>query len=98
VISGNARDGIVAAGGSEALIIGNRIGMDVGGTQDLGNGQAGVKLGISEGFAKIGGPNPGEGNQIANNGKAGVVVFGAVALDNSIRGNRIFRNGGLGID
>ena len=68
------------------------------GTNALGNGFAGVALwnGATSNF--IGGIVAGAGNAIAFNGWAGVVLYDAPTTNNSIRGNSIFSNDGLGID
>jgi hypothetical protein len=65
----------------------------------LGNGGSGVEL-INASSIVIGGVLPGAGTVIANNGLAGVTVRAAnlVATGNSILGNRVFSNAGLGID
>ena len=102
VVSANANYGIFAASGSEASVLGNFIGTDAGGTRDLGNERSGVYLTQAmymapERDARIGGPDAGEGNVIAHNWAAGVAVEDE-SSGNSIRGNRIFRNIGLGID
>ena len=102
VVSANYGYGIYAYSGSEASVLGNFIGTDAGGTRALGNERSGVYLsqGIylgPEHSARIGGTDAGEGNVIAHNGRGGVVVE-AGARGNAIRGNRIFRNEGLGID
>jgi hypothetical protein len=84
--------------GSNALVQGNRIGVDFGGAAILGNGVAGVRAAVSN--ALIGGVGPGEGNVIANSGTAGVDVSPSVT-GVTIRGNSIFNDlhpFALGID
>lgn len=72
----------------------NRIGTDVNGNPSLGNGRFGVH--ISSGpSGPVSNGNRVEDNVIAGNGSAGVAVFAGVG--NSIRRNRLFSNGGLGI-
>jgi hypothetical protein len=46
----------------------------------------------------IGGSSAGEGNRIAYNSRGGVLVQDDSTIRNSIRGNSIFSNAGLGID
>jgi parallel beta-helix repeat protein len=46
----------------------------------------------------LGGVGAGEANVIAYNGDAGVEVQGLSSTSNTIRGNSIFSNGGIGID
>jgi hypothetical protein len=77
-------------------IIGNRIGTNAAGTGALGNAH-GVLVTSSAGN-DIGGVNPGEGNTIAFSTGDGVRVIGASATGNTIRGNSIHSNGGLGVD
>jgi len=101
-----ADDGNIVAGGqfynglelngSGHVVYGNFIGTDRTGTIDLGNLHAGI-VGAGNDLT-IGGVNPGEGNTIAFNaasGYSGILVQGQRVR---IRGNRIYSNGGLGID
>lgn len=78
----------------------NRIGTDQTGTLNLGNETFGIF--ISGGGNTVGGPTAADGNIIAFNGSGGVVVFGfagsSQASGNRIQGNRIFDNGGPGIN
>lgn len=90
-------------------IQGNYIGTNANGQVQAGFGNEGSGIVVGEGDNNlIGGTNIGEGNIIAGNGAAGVRVDGNVidpdnpdvgqSLNNSIIGNSIFGNGGLGID
>jgi CSLREA domain-containing protein/uncharacterized repeat protein (TIGR01451 family) len=92
------------------VIQGNYIGLDAPGINALGNG-IDVEVPASaieiDGASNtiIGGVGANAGNVIANNGDAGVAVLprstipGAeLAVNNSILGNSIYNNGGLGID
>jgi len=96
VISGNGI-GILITGAmtAETHIIGNVIGSSVTGAP-LGNRRAGIIITDSSNNV-IGGTNPGEGNTIAYQEGSGVEITGA-AVNNSILGNSIFDNAGLGID
>lgn len=102
VISGNLSDGIrVYAGANVNVIQGNYIGVAANGSSDLGNKEYGVD--ISQGCVgnSIGGFANGEGNRIAFNDLAGIRVseYGtAYSYNNSLRGNAVFANSGLGID
>lgn len=101
VISANGQNGIrlldIGAIVSDNRIRGNYIGTNAGGGGALGNGANGILIDNINNL--IGGIGAGEGNVIANNAGAGV-TFASTANKNgsSIRGNRIFNNGGLGID
>ena len=77
------------------LVQGNYIGTNKNGTANLGNSYSGVDI-IGAPGNTIGGTSEGEGNTIAHNTGDGVAV--AVATGNTIRGNSIHSNGGLGID
>jgi hypothetical protein len=88
------------------IIGGNRIGTTADGTGALGNGSIVGEFVVS-GFGvsidgasdtMVGGTAIGASNVIANNRRAGVVVFNPPAAGNQIRGNSIFSNDGLGID
>ncbi|MFO1065059.1 MAG: hypothetical protein U0892_14435 [Pirellulales bacterium] len=109
LVSGNGNGGIWV-GDVETVVKGNKIGTDVTGTVPIGN-QAllvsfpgfGNGITVSDGFNTIGGTAPGEGNLIAYNVGAGVVVTGngnpsTNPVGNVIRGNSIYDNTSLGID
>src|ERR1039458_3984585 len=100
VISGNNSYGIFLEdpGTSGNIIQGNIIGADVTGTNALGNSYAGIALWGGATNNSIGGIGAGAGNMIAFNGYAGVNIYDAPTTNNSIRGNSIFSNSGLGID
>jgi len=86
------------AGTSGNLVQGNIIGADSTGTNALGNGTANVLLQLGATNNVIGGTGAGAGNVIAFSGGAGVWVLNTDSVNNAIRGNSIFGNGGLGID
>jgi hypothetical protein len=98
VISGLVGTGIwiFGEGDDENVIQGNSIGLDAFGNP-LGNGQYGIYVTGASGNV-IGGTEPGAGNVIAHNQRAGVHLSGDATLGNTVRGNSIFANGGLGID
>lgn len=88
VISGNAAYGILVWSGDEILIIGNYLGVDVTGTEPLGNSAAGIRLRASASapaYCTVGGLTPGERNILSANG-AGIVVGGH---HNAVLGNFI---------
>ena len=93
VIVHNSAGGINLVG-SDNLVRGNSIGIDAA-NNPAGNFNHGIT--IEDGpFNVIGGTGIGEGNRIAFNGRAGIAVLDSNG--NTIRGNSIFSNGGLGID
>lgn len=107
LISGNTLSGIrfLNNGGTPArsyLIQGNRIGVASDGSP-LGNGTHGIHAESAQDNT-IGGTEAGAGNLIAHNTADGIAVItspslgAAPALRNSILGNAIHSNGGLGID
>lgn len=95
VISGNKEHGILFRSTADGnRIIGNYIGVGVG-LEGLGNGGNGIR--IADGNKnQIGGVGSGEANVIHFNGRSGVSVW--KGNGNTIRGNSINANGGLGID
>jgi hypothetical protein len=101
VISGNVNGGIVFRT-QQNLVQGNFIGTQIDGTSPLGNGMDGVTIvDIRSGSNHtIGGTASGAGNTIAFNRGDGVRVSSleGVNINNVIRGNSIFSNGGLGIN
>jgi titin len=101
-ISGNGRAGIVVQVG-QTVIQGNRIGTAVDGTTALANSSHGIVVTNKGANTEIGGTNAGEGNVIAFNARAGVLIGRdttftvAAANGNSVLGNSIFQNDLLGI-
>jgi parallel beta-helix repeat protein len=105
VISGNIGSGVVITGASATgnVFEQNLIGVAVDGLTAQGNTSYGVSITGGAHGNQVGtlGVNPEtdhNGNTIAYNGQAGVVVLGAATTGNRIRGNSIYANGGLGID
>ena len=94
VISGNQDGGVLIRnpGTSDNLIMGNFIGTNSSGSERLGNA-TGIWLRDSAQGNTIGGPKDGEGNVIANNGFAGILIEGADTTGNTIRGNSIHSGG-----
>ncbi len=97
LISGNTHIGIwIGQNPSNAVVLGNRIGTRADGLDPLPNG-TGIELSSGATGATIGGTAPGEGNVIAFNTGAGIVLKDG-GTNNLIRGNSIHSTGGLGID
>jgi CSLREA domain-containing protein len=94
VISGNTGDGIHLASGDQNTIQGNLIGVAADGTSALGNGGFGIQMNSS--INAVGGSGAGEGNVIANNNGAGIVITGGTG--NGVLGNRFYANASLGIN
>jgi hypothetical protein len=103
VVGGNG-DGIELDDGAFTQIVqGNFVGVGADGVTPAGNRLHGIALkdlGGSPGVSsnQIGGTQSGAGNVVANNGSAGIAIFGnpSVSLqnmNNSILGNSIFNNG-----
>jgi hypothetical protein len=97
VISGNSDHAVILAGSGTTgnAVLGNRIGTDRTGARPLGNGK-GVAVAVGAANNRVGGTEAGAGNLIAHNGGDGVYVVDGTG--NSVLGNRIFANAGLGID
>jgi|RhiMetdeSRZDD1v2_1073273.scaffolds.fasta_scaffold06186_7 IPT/TIG domain-containing protein/S-layer family protein len=98
VISANGGHGIEISRAG-AVVQGNFIGTDAGGTAPLGNFGRGVDIFSVDGIV-VGGTAAGEPNTIAFNGLAGVTVYtsSGTLSGNTIRGNAIFGNSTVGID
>jgi hypothetical protein len=95
VVSGNHSSGVAISGlATGNRVLGNRIGLASPSALPLGNVGDGVR--VSAIGNVIGGTQAGAGNVIAHNGLAGVVIVTGSA--NPVLRNRIFGNGGLGID
>ena len=100
LISANDQSGVFISGSGATgnVLKGNYIGTDAVGTGRLNNNSTGVSITGSNNT--VGGVGSGEGNIIAFNNTAGVWVQSSSpnATGNSIRGNSITENNGLGID
>ncbi len=101
IISGNVSGGIdistvIGNVGGSNQVQGNYIGTDITGTINLGNSGIGVLLSNSPG-SSIGGSVAGAPNIIAFT-VGGVGIGTALGVNNSLLGNSIHSNGGIGID
>jgi hypothetical protein len=99
VVSGNARSGVFDLAGLVG-IFGNRIGVKAHSDDPLPNGASGIFIGPGGYGSFIGSDiiaSTRPGNVIAFNREMGVAIAAGV-FDVSVRGNRIWNNGGLGID
>jgi hypothetical protein len=98
VIGGNAGDGVHISGSSAVsnAVRANKIGTDGSLTINLSNRVNGVWIGTSASGNTIGGTNASLGNQIYNNGGAGIRVVSGT--NNALLGNWITSNRLLGID
>ncbi len=97
LLSGNTGSGIHISGADATnnLIQTNKIGTNAAGDGDLGNDDYGVRFENTPNNT-IGGTGANEGNIIAYNGLAGVIL--ELRDGNTIRRNSIHDNGGLGIE
>lgn len=78
---------------SDAIVMGNRFGLDVTGTSSLGNG-TGISIETPHNF--IGGLGTGDGNTLAGN-TWGIAATAAGASNNWISGNSVTDGGSMGI-
>lgn len=99
LISGNGVGVYLIWASANNRVLGNWIGTDATGSAALGYYGTGVAFEDSASGNQIGGTAPGEANTIAFNGLAvGVARLNSTATGNTIRGNSIHDNLGLGID
>jgi titin len=102
VVAASSGDGLNLTRGA-FTVQGNWVGTDVTGTLDLRNTGSGI-YSSSDSPSLIGGTGPGEANVVAFNGGPGTNTnFGGIvirpnAVGQTIRGNKIYSNTGLGID
>ena len=90
IISGNIEEGILIqnADATGNKIEGNFIGINLLGTQPVGNGSDGVRI-SSASDNTVGGTASGATNVISGSNSDGVEIFGSEATGNKIEGNRI---------
>lgn len=105
VILGARSVGIEIDGASTGTsILGNLIGINAAGTVVHGSGQDGILLENNAASTTIGGTTAGQGNTIVDSGRlsatwqSGIAVASTAGSSNSIIGNTIYDNRGLGID
>ncbi len=105
VIMGSVYAGIEIDGlSSGTSILGNFIGINSTGTMIYGSGEDGILLENGAASTTIGGTTAGQGNTIVDSGrlsttwKSGINVSTSAGASNSIIGNSIYDNRGLGID
>ena len=105
VIMGARSVGIEIDGASTGTsILGNLIGINAAGTVIHGSGQDGILLENNAASTTIGGTTAGQGNTIVDSGRlsatwqSGVSLASTAGSSNSIVGNSIYDNRGLGID
>ena len=105
VIMGARVVGIEIDGASTGTsILGNLIGINAAGTVIQGSGQNGILLENGAASTTIGGTTAGQGNTIVDSGRlsatwqSGVNISSTAGASNSIIGNAIYDNRGLGID
>jgi len=90
LISANGSYGIVVNGASTGTVIeGNRIGTDVTGSADLGNGSGGIHLRSGAASNWIGGSSAAAGNLISGSDYDGIRIEGASTTGNVVAWNRI---------
>jgi hypothetical protein len=103
VIAGNTFDGVSLSGANNNKVLGNCIGVAADGSTLIANSQAGVRIDQGSQHNIIGGDRAagscsGNCNTIAGNTQGGVLIGGAGTTGNTVRGNDIHDNGGLGIN
>ncbi len=93
LISANEKYGVHLAGWdtSSNALLGNKIGTDLNGSQDLGNALDGVRI-FNGKYNAIGGSAAGAGNLISGNDQHGVAITGDTARWNTLQGNKIGTN------
>ena len=99
LISGNLVSGVTlfSIKTDRNVISRNRIGTSIDGAQALGNGADGIRIVFGPSDNQIGGTSE-EGNVIAHNGRAGVMLESESTQRNRITGNQIYSNAGMRID
>ena len=91
IISGNGGNGlwIGGSGTDKNVVSGNYIGVDVTGSDGLGNSSSGIEIQDGAKYNNIGGATPGERNVISGNDGFGIVITGSGTTNNMVKGNYI---------
>lgn len=102
LVSANATRGIYLVNSSRNTLQGNWIGVAANGLSSVPNVFHNIELDMASSGNQIGGSQPGAGNLSANAPAAGGPYAGIRIRDgcinNTLSGNSLFNNGGLGID
>ncbi len=97
VISGNTTFGLVLTDATDSnFVVNNLIGTGANGTSGIGNGASGIAIGYGATNNTIG--DTGQGNTIAHNDAAGILIIDNTTVNNKISSNSIYDNALLGID
>ena len=100
-VYGSVDEGIEIDGstgyGDNNTIIGNWVGVTADGTV-VGNAGDGILISVDAVGNQIGGTGANEGNVVSGSGNAGINVRLGSTTDNSIRGNSVYGNDGIGVD
>jgi len=97
VISGNTTFGLILTDATDSnLVINNFIGLGADALTDLGNRASGIVMAQGTSNNTIGGI--GNGNTIAYNDSAGIVIVDNSTINNKISANSIYNNSYLGIE
>jgi CSLREA domain-containing protein len=89
IISGNDINGVSILSAKSNKVIDNYMGTDKDGDDALGNSQSGVFIGGAASNNAVGGTTAAARNIISANDIDGVIIFGASATGNKVRGNFI---------
>jgi hypothetical protein len=91
-LSANGAFGVLIDASANNRVIGNFIGTNSAGAEDLGNDFVGVAVTLGATQNVIGGSGPGEGNLISGNAGRGIQLEGSATAGNRVIGNRIGTN------
>jgi uncharacterized repeat protein (TIGR01451 family) len=91
ILTGNsdAGLGISGPGSTGNLVLGNYIGTDIFGTDDINNTNQGIRIQLGASNNTIGGAAAGAGNLVSGNAGDGIALIDAATANNVIVGNRV---------
>jgi hypothetical protein len=99
IVALSALKGLVLIDTSDCTVGGNWFGVHPNDPDDDSMGQeVGVRVESGSANNQIGGPEPIDGNTIAHNHSDGVTIAATAGPGNSVLSNRLFNNGGPGIN
>ncbi len=98
VVSSRNAGLLIRLASHNTVVVGNSIGVAPDGVTAMPNGGPGIRIHDLVSGTRIGGLSPSDRNVIAFNIGDGIHLEATTASGNSILGNSIYSNGGLGID